>query len=182
MKDKVAARRYAEGFLSYAKSTIGLERGFEELTKADKILSDFPQLKKFFENLEITYAERSEAIDKIFKEGFSDEIRQFLKLITKKGRIDCLLDIADYAKVVYYREKGIENAVLKTALPIGKELTQRIKSRLEERLNKKLELEVEIEPNLIGGVAACVGNVVIDGSVKRRLAELKEDLMAIKVH
>lgn len=182
MKDKVATRRYAEGFLSYAKDTIGSEKGFEELTKAKQILSDFPQLKKFFENLEITYAEKSEAIDKVFKEGFSDEIREFLKLITKKGRIENVLDIADYAKVIYYREKGIEKAILKTALPINKELTRRIKAKLEEKLNKKLELEVKVEPNLIGGVEATVGNIVIDGSVKRALAQLKENLMAIKVH
>lgn len=182
MKDKAAARRYAEGFLSYAKGTIGLEKGFEELTKAKQILSASPELKKFLENLEITYAEKSEVIDKVFKEGFSDEIREFLKLIIKKGRIENAFDIADFTKIIYYREKGIEKAVLKTTLPLNKELTQRIKSKLEERLNKKLELEVKLDPDLIGGVAACVGNIVIDGSVKRVLAELRENLMSIKVH
>lgn len=182
MKEQIAGRRYAEGFLNRAKETIGLEKGFEGLTKIKQIISPDPEFKKFFENSEITYAQKVEVIDKAFKAGFPDEITDFLKLIIKKGRIEQLLEIVDCAKVIYYREKGIEKAVLKTTSPLNKELTQRIKDKLEEKLRKKLELEVQLDPDLIGGAQAIVGNIVIDGSVKKALAELKEKLMAIKVY
>lgn len=182
MRDKAAARRYAEGFLSYAKDTIGLDKGFEQLSKVKQILSANPELKKFLENLEITYAEKSELIDKVFEEGFLEEIKELLKLIIKKGRVQQIYDIADYAKVIYYREKGIEKTVLRTVMPLTEESIKKIHTRLEEKLRKKLELEVKLEPELIGGVSVTVGNIVIDGSVKKALSELKEKLMAIKVY
>ena len=54
MKDKAAARRYAEGFLGFAKETIGLEKGFNELTLAVQIIAANPDLKKLLASAEIS--------------------------------------------------------------------------------------------------------------------------------
>jgi len=181
MSDRAVARRYAEGFLSFAKETIGAKKGLEEIIRFGEVLSGNRELIEFFKNPEITYAEKSDFIDEIFKDSFSQETRDFVKLIAQKHRSEEALDIADESRILYYREMGIEKAVLKSAIPLAKDIVQAIKERLEAKLNKKLELETKIDPGLLGGVQATVGNMVIDGSVKRKLSELKEYLMETKV-
>ena len=40
---------------------------------------------------------------------------------------------------------------------------------------------IQLEPDLVGGVSAKIGNLIIDGSVKKRLEDLKYKLHTLKV-
>jgi len=59
---------------------------------------------------------------------------------------------------------------------------ERIKAKLEEKLGKKMHLYLDLDPDLLGGVQIKIGNILIDGSVRRRLDELKQKLMTIQVN
>ena len=180
IKDEVIAKKYADAFLAYAKEGIGFDRGLEELQDAKRIIRDNPDFKKFLEGLEITNPEKYEVIDRVFTEGFSEEIRHLLKFLLKKRRIGMFENIAEYARVTY--SHGIEiDALLKTTYPLDTELIARIKTSLENKLKKKLHLFVELDSNLLGGIYVKVENIIIDGSVRRRLEELKEKLTVLKV-
>ncbi|MDD5072196.1 MAG: ATP synthase F1 subunit delta [Candidatus Omnitrophica bacterium] len=181
MSDRAVARRYADGFLAFAKDTIGTKKGLEEIISFGEILNENPELSKFLENPEITCAEKSGFVDAAFKSILSIETRDFIKLIIEKRRSEEAVDIADEAKILYRREMGIEKAVIKSAKPLPQDIVRMIKDRLEGKFEKKLEFEIAIDPGLLGGVQATVGNIVIDGSVKRKLYELKEYLMESKV-
>lgn len=180
MKDRAIAKRYAEGFLAFARETIGTKRGLEEIISFGELLKKNPELLKFFKNPEISYAEKSDFVDMAFKGLLSEETRELIKLIVGKHRSEEAIDIGDEAKILYRREMGIENVIIKSAKPLPHDIVQAIKNKLEAKLNKKLELEVRIEPGLLGGVQATVGNIVIDGSVKRKLSELREYFMETK--
>lgn len=182
MKDKAAARRYAEGFLDFAKENIGLEKGFNELTLAVQIIAANPELKKLLENAEVTELQKYEVVENVFGKDLSEQTRELFKLIIHKSRVDEIYDIADYAKVLFWRKQGIEKALVTTTIKLNRETVNIIKNRLEKKSGKRLELEVRIDPGLIGGIRAQIGNLVIDGSVKRKLAQLKEHLTEIKVN
>lgn len=181
MKDNTASRRYAQGFLDSCRANIGTRQAFEELERLKRIIGESPELEEFFENPEIDFLDKESFIERVFKKDFSLNSLNFLEFIIKKGRINQIAQIADYTKVIYQREIGIEKALLKTAfLPEEKKLGQ-IKEKLEQKLQKKLELEASIAGDLIGGIQAIVGNVVIDASVKKKILDLKENLLKIKV-
>lgn len=181
MSDRAVARRYAEGFLAFAKETIGAKKGLEEIISFGEILNKNPELLKFLENPEISYGEKSGFVDAAFKSFLSSETRDFLKLIIEKRRSEEAVDIADESKMLYRREMGIEKAVIKSAKPLPQDIIRMIKDKLESKLDKKLEFEIALDPGLLGGVQATVGNIVMDGSVKRKLSELREYLMESKV-
>ena len=50
---------------------------------------------------------------------------------------------------------------------------QRLTAALETKTGKQIELKVIIDPSVLGGLVAQVGDTVIDGSIKTRLAQLK---------
>ena len=180
IKEEIVSKRYADAFLAYVRGTIGFERGLDELQRIKRIVRDNQDLQEFLENLEITGSEKSEVIDAVFRDDFAEDTRQFLKLLIKKNRIDLLIDIAEYARIHYAH--GIEiDAILKTSYPLETETIQRIKNALEKRMNKKIHLYVQLDADLVGGAYARIGNIIIDGSVKRRLEDMKEKLSTLKV-
>lgn len=180
MKEKIIAQRYAEAFLAYAKSTVGIERAVEELRKLKIIFYEDDGFLKFLENLEIIYSEKCEVIDKALQ-GFSEEGKNFLKLLLEKGRIKSIIGICDYVRINYSHGEAAD-ALLKTSYPLDLELIEKIKKQLENRLKKKLKFHIELEPDLLGGVQVAVGNIIIDGSISRQLDDLKEKLMSVRVN
>ena len=80
----------------------------------------------------VTLLEKNAFINKFFGEGFSEEFRQFLKLLLKKNRIDKLWDIAEYVRIVYSHGKKAR-ALLKTSFPLDLELVQLIIESLERK-------------------------------------------------
>ncbi|MDP2921291.1 MAG: ATP synthase F1 subunit delta [Candidatus Omnitrophota bacterium] len=180
MKEKIIAKRYAEAFLDYARHTIGLKKATEELSDLRAVFSQNPDLLEFLDNLNILYKEKCDCLDAALKD-FSDETRVFVKLILEFGRIKNIIAVTDYVRINYSRGEAID-ALLKTSYPLDLELVQAVKEKMEHKFKRKLSLHIELDGNLLGGVQVTVGNTVVDGSVRRRLEELKEKLTASRVN
>ena len=120
------------------------------------------------------------AIEKILAEGFSQEIRQFLKLLLKKGRIDRFSDIAEYARIKYSHGEKLK-ALLYTSYMMDTRMMETFKGTLEKKLHTQLQLYVNLDPDILGGVRLVMGNKILDGSVKKRFEDLKRKLLAAKV-
>jgi F-type H+-transporting ATPase subunit delta len=172
--------RYAEGFLEYAKETIGAEQALEELRRAREVFRDNPEFKEFLENPAINYIEKCNVIDKTLTTAFSEEMRNFLKLLLKKGRIGKFTDIAEYARIKYAHGEKV-NALLYTSYLMNTEFLERFKIKLEDKLHKKLQLYINLDPEMSGGVRVIFGNKILDGSVRKRLEDMKQRLLAVKV-
>ena len=172
---------YAEGFLQYAKETIGFDRGMEELTAIRGIFRDNPVLPDMLKNPLITHSEKSGIIDTVFSSRISEESCNFLKLLLDKGRLDIFFEISEYARIKYSHPNEI-NAVVETSYILDIGQAGRIKKALEKKFSKKLNLYFNLAPELLGGVRATVGNIVIDASVRKRLEDLKEKLETVRVN
>jgi F-type H+-transporting ATPase subunit delta len=175
----IIAKRYGDAFIAYAKPDIGLETAVRELKDLKILISQNREFIDFLDNVQILYREKCDFIDRVLK-GYSEQTRQFIKLLVTKERIKHLVMICDYVRTHYSHGEG-EDALLKTANMLDLAMIKQIKARLEHKLNKKLNLHIELDPDLLGGLQLTVGNVIIDGSVQRNLADLKEKLKKIKV-
>ncbi|NLG51296.1 MAG: F0F1 ATP synthase subunit delta [Chloroflexi bacterium] len=67
-------------------------------------------------------------------------------------------------------------AIVRVAVPLTPEESQRLHSLLERLFHRPLELAVEVTPSVIGGVWVRVGDEVIDGSVRGQLETLRYHL------
>ncbi len=181
IKDEIIIKRYADAFVGFLKGTVGLQKGLQDLRNLkNTVIRDNPEFLQFLERLEITYTEKCDFIDKVLKDDFSEETRQFLKLLLRKDRIDKLIDIIEYIRITYSHIGRVE-ALLRTGFPLDLELIKAIEDKLEEKLQKKFKFYIDLDGELLGGVQVVIGNTVIDGSVRCRLDELKEQLMTIRV-
>ncbi|MCX5697452.1 MAG: ATP synthase F1 subunit delta [Candidatus Omnitrophica bacterium] len=180
MKEKIIAKRYAEAFIGYAGEYMGIAESIDEIKKLRGVVRDNPQMREFLSNPGILDAEKGDFIDSVFKEGFSQELRNFLKLLVAKERTELLIDIADYVRVNYTHVGGVD-ALLKCAYPLELENIREIKKRLEDRFRMKMNLYLELDADLLGGVQVTIGNVIIDGSLRRRLEDLNVKLKGVRI-
>ncbi len=63
-----------------------------------------------------------------------------------------------------------------TATDLSDEAVEKIREGLGRMTGKSVVLNVEKDPALIGGVVARIGDLVLDGSVRTQLSNLKETL------
>lgn len=172
--------RYAEGFLEYAKETIGFEKALEELRVAKDVFRKNPDFKEFLENPAINYIEKCRMIDSALREVFSQEMRNFMKLLLKKERITLFNSIVEYARIKYaHGEKT--TAVLYTTYMMSTGFLEKFKKALEDKLHVGLQLYIDLTPDILGGVRVVFGNKILDGSVKKRFEDVKRKLTALKV-
>lgn len=180
MDRDILAKRYGDAFMAFTKEGCGLEKGVEDLRNVRRIFLDNPDLESFLLTPGIDYNEKFQVLDNVVRNGFSEEIKYFLRLLLDKGRFDKFSDIADYVRITY--SHGIEvDALLKVSYPLETETIRRIKDIIESRIDKKLHLYIELDSDLLGGVYAKIENILIDGSVKRRLEDMRAKLLATRV-
>lgn len=179
MKDRVIVKRYAQGFVRFTQGTITIEKIVEEAQNFRSLLRDNPEFNDFLNTPAVDQAEKIKTIETVLA-GYSQEFRQFLRLLLEHGRISKISDIAEYLRITYAHGGEVE-ALLKTTYPLDLDLLKRVKEKLEKKLNKKFNLYLELDPDLLGGVQLTVGNTIIDGSVRKRLSELKQKLSALRV-
>jgi F-type H+-transporting ATPase subunit delta len=102
----------------------------------------------------------------------------FLKLLLEYGRVSVLPEIADHFATLKAQFENTVDVVVTTAAPMSSALQSSIANALQERLGRNINLSTEIDANLIGGAVIRAGDVVIDGSLRARLAGLSNALTA----
>ncbi|MDD3274185.1 MAG: ATP synthase F1 subunit delta [Candidatus Omnitrophica bacterium] len=180
IKDKAVVSRYAEAFLSVARTSSGVGKVLTDLAMVKNIIRDNPGFSELMENPEISYTEKCAIIEGVMKDGLSEDIRNFLKLLLDKKRLDIFLDVAEYLRAKYSHH-GQVDVLLKTAFPLDLDLIKNIEDALRNKLKQDLRFYIDLDGSLLGGVQIVIGNTIIDGSVKKRLRELKDKLSAVRM-
>ena len=75
-------------------------------------------------------------------------------------------------------EKSLDVEVI-SAYELTAEQSDRLKTALNRKFEKEITIESRVDSALIGGAIVRAGDVVIDGSVRGKLAKLAENLVSI---
>ncbi|MCJ7577779.1 MAG: ATP synthase F1 subunit delta, partial [candidate division Zixibacteria bacterium] len=97
-------------------------------------------------------------------------------------RIKYLLVMAEEYERLVKEDQGILQAHVITARALDPVFGNRLKEELERNTGKRIEMILVIDPQIIGGIIVILGNKIIDKSIRHQLDELKEDMLAIRVH
>ncbi len=73
-------------------------------------------------------------------------------------------------------ERKLEVAEVRSAVPLDEKQVERLGKALSHATGKNVEVKVIVDPSVLGGIVARVADVVIDGSVRHRLDEMKGQL------
>jgi len=63
-----------------------------------------------------------------------------------------------------------------SAIPLEGDQEQRLTEALSKRFKRRVSVKVTVDPSIQGGIIVRTGDTVIDGSVRSRLEQLKNQL------
>lgn len=115
----------------------------------------------------------------LFSGRCQDLTLRLLELLIDKRRIILVPAIErEYHKLLNKR-KNIVSASLICADKLSDSAIADIKARIAEHVGSHLELEVKVDPSLLGGVVLKLGDQVVDGSLKGKLASMERMLLSV---
>ena len=85
-----------------------------------------------------------------------------------------LKEIAERFLLAYKQHKGIESAVVTTAVPLDSSLKEAIQAFVEKHVGGNVELTEKVDEKLIGGAVIRMGDKQLDASVLRQINDLKQ--------
>jgi F-type H+-transporting ATPase subunit delta len=92
------------------------------------------------------------------------------------GRASELPAIVDRFVELAAAEQRRAVAEVRSAIELTPEQIERLREALNRATGKDVEVKVVVDPSVLGGVVSRVGDVVIDGSVRHRLEQLREQI------
>ncbi|MGA7875241.1 MAG: ATP synthase F1 subunit delta [Desulfoferrobacter sp.] len=177
MRNLVLAKRYAKALFNLALDEGQIEQYGQELDDLVRLLGELPELADAIQNPLYPEATRKSVFHAVAdKAEMIPMMKSFINLLVEKNRVQHLSDISEYYHKLIDEHANIARARIKAATPLDDQAIQEIASSLERMTGKKIAVEFEQDPELIGGVFAQIGDLVLDGSVRRQLSNIKESL------
>ncbi len=103
-------------------------------------------------------------------------VTNFLCVLLDKRKLRLLPDITRIYRELVDRAAGRIEAQLVAAAALDGDAPARVAAELSKWTGKQVRLSTSVDPALIGGVVARVGGLVLDGSIRTQLEELRERL------
>ena len=177
MKNLTIARRYAKALLIIGKEDGQAETYGKELDGFAKMMAKEKELEQAICNPLYGASGRKKVLETVIgKVGISKIVASFLFLLFDKGRFDFLNDINEFYQKLADELKGVLRASLVSASELSSETVEKIRTTLSKRTGKDIILQVEQDPSLIGGIVSRIGDLVLDGSIKSQLLNMRESL------
>jgi F-type H+-transporting ATPase subunit delta len=177
MRNLAIARRYAKALLLIGKEDGQAETYRRELEGVANLIAEEKALNQALTNPLYNIAGRRKVLETVIQKlDLSKVMASFLLLLFDKGRIGFIGNINDFYQKLVDELKGVARASLISAVELSSETIDKIRTTLSKKTGKNIILEVEQDSGLIGGIITRIGDLVLDGSIKTQLFNMRETL------
>lgn len=164
------ARVYAKAFLGATENSADADGMVEELSSfSDDVLNRFPKLEEALRSSLVSQEQKEEMLGRIFSGKASKEVLNFLKVLSRHGRLGIVRQAARLVKSMHAKRRGMTDVEVRVAAPLDDATYAEILTHLRKSLGKEPVLSVKVDPALLGGVVIRIGDRVYDGSVQSQL-------------
>jgi F-type H+-transporting ATPase subunit delta len=101
----------------------------------------------------------------------------FLKVVARHGRLDCLRQIQAAAHTKYNHMLRRVDVIVETADAVSGSLRSELQQQLTGMLGLQVEIHWRVNADLLGGLIVRVGDTVYDGSLERGLQTMRRDVL-----
>ncbi|OEY66073.1 F0F1 ATP synthase subunit delta [Marinobacter sp. X15-166B] len=170
---RTLARPYAKAAFQAARDQQQLAEWSELLTYAGFVAAN-DVIEKLLANPGMEEVKKAELILDVTEQTVSEHQRNFFELLAENRRLALLPEIA--ALFNTYRadlERTVDLEVT-AAYELTAEQQQKLTQVLSAKLERKVSITASLDKSIIGGVIVRTGDLVIDASVRGKLAKMAD--------
>ncbi len=169
------ARPYARAAFAHAREEKDLAAWSKLLGAGAAAVTD-PRVDRLLGHPHVTAEQLVALLHGLSKKAAGEEGENFLRTLAENDRLGLLPEIAQQFEAMRAEAEGIVDVEIVAAREIAAPQKKRLTQALERRLGREVRMQVRIDESLIGGAIVRAGDLVIDGSLKGRLARLGSTL------
>ncbi|MGH8660309.1 MAG: F0F1 ATP synthase subunit delta [Burkholderiales bacterium] len=164
------ARPYAEAIFALADAGGALARWSRMLGVMAAVAAN-PELRAAIANPNLSASQ----VYGLFAGACGDlatEAQNLVRVLIENSRLALLPEIREIYEDLKDEREGVMEAVITSARPLESRQLSALVAELERRFGRKINPQVQVDADLIGGARVQVGDEVIDGSVRGKLAAI----------
>ena len=167
---------YAEALFAVARAEGPLAEIEDELFRVAQVIKGNDELRDRLADPHIPVATRQQIVVDLLDGKANPTTTSLVSMVVGTGRTRDLPAIVDALVATSAREANKEVAEVRSAIALTDDQRTRLAEALGQATGKQVEVKVIVDPSIKGGVVAQIGDTVIDGSIRRRLDQLRNAL------
>ncbi len=169
------ARPYAEAVFRFARDA-GLLAAWSEFLAKLALIAGNKEMRGMVSSPRFSVAQVQSLLLELLGKEVSPQEVNFITAVLENRRFSVLPSIAEQFEILKAESEGQVDAQVETAFALTDAQLADLVAVLSQQLNRKVNAEVAVNPTLIGGVTVTVGDLVVDASVRGKLAALAASL------
>ena len=177
MREPTIAKNYAEALLDLAQKDGDLAKWGRLIDQVSEAMQSDAKLHNFLESPRVAASEKNRIVALALEGQVPQTFLRFLQALVRNRRQMLIPQVATQFHTLV---DVVENRV-HAAVTVAKQASEADQTLIAERLSKVVGKQVVphfyVNPAIIGGLIVRVGDTVLDGSVRKRLATLKSRML-----
>jgi len=169
-----AVDAYASALLNIASAEEDSAAAVDEIYRAAVGLSSHSDLMDTLGDPRVPGERKQGILNDLLKTRASRATLASMNFVVSAGQSKNMASIAGRVAELAADAEGEVVAEVRTPLDLDQDQIDRLQTALSSATNKRVQVKVVVDPSVIGGVVAKVGDTMLDGSVRGRFSELRE--------
>lgn len=176
MDAKSLATKYARMLLDLAQKESSIDQVERDLELISETLDQHLKLKDLLRNPQVDEDIKRKIVDEIFGDQVAGVSCIFLKMMVDLEEIGRLHEVTQrFARLAEESEQRVV-AEVTSAVPLTEELSEKLRKKLVASTGKNVQLRHRLDDSVLGGLIVRINGRVVDASLGRQLALLREKL------
>jgi F-type H+-transporting ATPase subunit delta len=180
MREPTIAKNYAETLISLAQRGGDLRTWGEMLDSVAESMTTDKTLRSFLESPRVSAQEKNAILQKAYGDKLPRNFVRFIQALVTHRRQMLIPAISREYNDLVDQVEGRVHASVTMAREADENDRQVITSNLSRSFGKEVVPHFHVNPALIGGLVVRVGDTVLDGSIRRRLATLRSRMLGVR--
>lgn len=171
------ARPYAKAAFEYAIEKQALAKWSEMLELAAAIVGN-EEMQALIHNPSIGQSKLASVITEVGGKEFDQSLANFLKVLAANMRLAVVVDVALLFQAMKSAYEKTVDITVTAASQLTADQEKSLITALEKRFQTTVKLESQVDKSLLGGLIIQANDLVIDGSLRGKLARLATNMLA----
>jgi F-type H+-transporting ATPase subunit delta len=175
LSDGRVAKVYAQALFDAAQDAHVAEPVGRELGDFVAALAASPALRSVLDEPQIETSAKVRVVAELTRDA-QPLVANTLQLLLERGRFAILEELRSEYDALSAAEAAVVNVEVTSAVELTPAMNKKIAARVEQATGRRVELAQRVDPAIVGGLVLRVGDVIVDGSVRSRIRQLRRRL------